>query len=176
MLETENIILRQIEKEDLPKLRDWRNSPIIRPTLRQFAPLNMVNQEKWLESLYAPYLPKHIMFAIVDKKTETLLGVCGLTYINWKEGHTDVTIYIGEENWQGRGIATEVLKRLVKYGFEELRLHRLFGVIFDYNKPSQKLFERCKFRYDGVHREARFWEGKYYDEVIMSILSQEYFG
>ena len=73
-------------------------------------------------------------------------------------------------------IATEVLKRLVKYGFEELRLHRLFGVIFDYNKPSQKLFERCKFRYDGVHREARFWEGKYYDEVIMSILSQEYFG
>jgi len=174
MLESENIILRQIEEKDLEKLKNWRNSPVVRPTLRQFTLLNMINQKKWLESLYTSYLPETVMF-VIESKAGLLLGACGLTYINWKEGHTDVTIYIGEEDWQGKGIATEALQRLIKYGFEELRLHRLFAVIFGYNTPSIKLFEKCGFKYDGVHREARFWEGKYWDEVIMSVLSHEYF-
>jgi len=183
MIESENIRLRQIEEADLPKLRDWRNSAIIRPTLRQFTLLNMINQNKWLESLYTNYMPKYAMFVIELKsnspKGDThhglLVGVCGLTYINWKEGHAEISIYIGEKNWQKRGIASEALKRLIKYGFEELRLHRLFAVIFEYNNLSIKLFKRCGFKYEGRHKEARFWDGKYWDEVIMSVLNHEYF-
>jgi len=176
MLESENIRLRQIEEEDLPKLRDWRNSTYIRPTLRQFAPLNMINQKKWLESLYTEYLPRHVMFVIeMNNIKKELIGVCGLTYINWKEGHTDVTIYIGEPAWQKKGLASESLKLLMKYGFEELRLHRLFGVIFSYNTASIKLFERCGFTFEGRHREARFFDGKWYDEMMFSVLASEYF-
>ena len=174
MLESKNIYLRQVEERDLERLKNWRNSPTIRPSLRQFTLLNAINQKKWLESLHARYLPEHIIF-VIESKAGLLLGACGLTYINWKEGHTDVTIYIGDKDWQGKGIATEALQRLMKYGFEELRLHRLFAVIFGYNSASIKLFEKCGFKYDGVHREARFWDGRYWDEIIYSVLSQEYF-
>jgi len=172
MLESKNVRLRQIEASDLLKLRNWRNSPCIRAYTRGYRPLNMLNQTNWLESLSADQL--NIMFAIEKKFDRELIGCCGLTNINWKEGHGEVSIYIGEKKWQSKGYASDALRLLLEYGFKELRLHRIYGIIFEYNDASIKFFEKNGFEFEGRHREARFWDGKFYDELVYGILDREY--
>jgi RimJ/RimL family protein N-acetyltransferase len=125
----------------------------------------MSNQTKWFESLSTDQ--DNIMFAI---EVEEVIGCCGLTNINWKEGHGEVSIYIGEERWQKKGYATDTIHLLLDYGFKELRLHRIYGIIFEYNEASVKLFEKNGFVFEGRHREARFWDGKFHDELVYGIL------
>jgi RimJ/RimL family protein N-acetyltransferase len=173
MLEGKSVRLRQIEESDLPKLRDWRNSPYIRAYTREYRPLNMLNQKKWFESLFTDQ--SNIMFVIEKKDDEAVIGCCGLTHINWKEGHGEVSIYIGEEKWQEKGYASDALHLLLKYGFCELRLHRIYAIIFEYNESSIKFFEKNGFKLEGRHREARFWDGKFHDELVYGVLDYEYF-
>ena len=174
MLEGKYVELRQIEESDLPKLRDWRNSPYIRAYTRGYRPLNMLNQNKWLSSLLTDQT--NIMFIIERLESSEIIGCCGLTHINWKEGHGEVSIYIGEEKWQEKGYASDTLQLLLKYGFCELRLHRIYAIIFEYNESSIKFFEKNGFKLEGRHREARFWDGKFHDELVYGILDYEYFG
>ena len=173
MLEGKYVELRQIEESDLAKLRDWANSPYIRAYTREYRPLNMLNQKKWFESLFTDQ--SNIMFAIEKKDSREIIGCCGLTYINWKEGHGEVSIYIGEEKWQEKGYASDALQLLLKYGFGEMRLHHIYATIYEYNERSIKFFEKNRFTLEGKHREARFWDGKFHDELAYGILDYEFF-
>ena len=172
MIESKIINLRALEVEDLKQLRDWRNADYVRETCREYSLLNMENQKRWFDSLFKKP-PDNIMFGIENKKGE-LIGVCGLTWINWKNRNAEVTIYIGEKEWQGKGAATDSLKTLVKYGFENLNLHRIYAIIFEFNKPSTRLFEKCGFKFEGKHREAHYIKGRYWDELVYGMLKEEY--
>ena len=169
MLKCKNIILRQIEESDLKSFRDWRNSDIIRPNLREYRPLNMINQKTWFESLSSS---NNIMFSIYCNSN--LIGCCGLTYIDWKNGNAEISIYLGESQWQKKGYASKSVQLLLEYGFNELRLHRIFVTIFEYNIESIKLFEKNGFQYEGTHHEARYWNGSYHNEIMYSIIKNEY--
>ena len=59
------------------------------------------------------------------------------------------------------------------YGFKELRLHRIYGIIFEYNEASVNLFEKNGFVFEGRHREARFRDGKFHDELVYGILETD---
>ena len=172
MLKGKLVELCQIEESDLAKFRDWRNSSFVRNYVREYRPLNMQNQKQWFESLTNDR--SNIMFAIHGIVIGETIGGCGLTYINWKEGHGEVSICLGDTEWQGKGYAGEALDILIKYGFEELRLHRICAIIYSYNELSIKLFEKHGFHFEGLQREARFWNGKFHDEKIYGILDYEY--
>ena len=57
-----------------------------------------------------------------------------------------------------------------------MRLHRIYAIIFEYNEVSIKFFEKNGFKFEGRHREARFWTGKFHDELVYGVLDYEYFG
>jgi len=132
----------------------------------------MEHQKRWFDSLFKTP-PDSIMFGIENKEGK-IIGVCGLTWIHWKNRNAEVSIYIGETEWQEKGAATDSLKTLVKYGFENLGLHRIYAIIFEFNKPSIKLFEKCGFKFEGKHREVHYVKGRYWDELIYGILREEY--
>ena len=163
---------RALEVEDLRQLRDWRNTDFVRETCREYRLLNMEHQKKWFDSLFKTP-PDNIVFGIENKKGK-LIGVCGLTWIDWKNRNAEVSTYIGEKEWQKKGAATDSLKALIKYGFETLNLHRIYAIIFEFNKSSIKLFERCGFEFEGKHREAHFIKGRYWDELVYGMLHEEY--
>lgn len=172
MLKGKIVELCPIEKTDLEKFKKWRNTDYVRNYVREYRPLNMENQKQWFESLTNDR--SNIMFAIHELETDKTIGGCGLTYINWKEGHGEISICIGDTEWQNKGCAGEALDLLVAYGFQELRLHRICAVIYSYNKLSIKLFEKHGFYYEGSRAEARFWGGQWYDENLYRILDYEY--
>lgn len=160
--------LRSLEVEDLILLREWRNRKHVRKTTREYRLLNMIQQKNWFESIHLDNPPKHIMFGIL--KNEKLCGVTGLTYIDWKNKHAEISIYFSNEKWQTTKEARDVINLIMNYGFEELGLHRLWVEIFQISEENIKLFEQMHFVKEGVLRDKVWREGKWWNSIIYSKL------
>ena len=76
------------------------------------------------------------------------------------------------EHW-GRGFATEAAKAVIKYAFENFKIHRLIALCCAENKPSVALAERVGMLKDGRMRENKLINGIYYDEYVFSVLKHE---
>jgi RimJ/RimL family protein N-acetyltransferase len=173
MLQGKYIKLRALEEEDLITLKNWRNSAHVRKTTREYKLLNMLNQKKWFESIHAENPPKHIMFGVINKQNQ-LVGVTGLTYIDWKNRHAEISIYMGEENWQVSKEAKDIVDLIMDYGFGELNLNRLWVEIFGNAKENIKFIELLKFTKEGTLRQKVWRNGTWYDSHIYSRLSHEH--
>ena len=173
MFEGKFVTLRALEKEDLPSLKEWRNSLHVRKSTREYKLLNMINQKNWFESIHQSNPPKDIMFGILNKRKK-LIGVTGLTYIDWKNRNSEISIYFSTEKWQVKPEAKEVINLVMEYGFEELNLNRLYVEIFTLMKENIKLFTKMKFIKEGQLREKIWRENKWWDTLIFSKLAKEY--
>ena len=173
MFEGKFVILRALEKEDLSSLKEWRNSLHVRKSTREYKLLNMINQKNWFESIHQLTPPKDIMFGIMNKRKK-LIGVTGLTHIDWKNRNSEISIYFSTKNWQTKPEAKEVINLIMEYGFEELNLNRLYVEIFSLMKENIKLFTKMKFFKEGQLREKIWRQNKWWDTLIFSKLAKEY--
>ena len=161
--------LVQLEKTDLQYLRDWRNSDEIRSRTREYSLLNMVNQEDWFERVSRDR--SNEMFGI--HINGRLVGVCGLCYIDWVARHAEVSIYIGDIGYRGKGYGLKVLKLLEAKAFNEFNLHRLWAEIFDNNPASIALFEKAGYTLEGAMRQHAYKDGKYRDTLLYGLVRND---
>lgn len=170
-LESRNVGLRPIEREDLAQMRDWRNDPEVRESFREFRPLNMQNQEKWFESLKDG---RNIMFAIEKKPKRygAFIGVCGLCYVDQHNRSAEISYYVGDKRWGGK-YDKEIIRLLLKYGFEELGLHRIHSESYVF-AADRSIEDECGFKREGVRRDVVFRHGRFWNSVTFSILEDEW--
>jgi hypothetical protein len=116
------------------------------------------------------------MFAIRSKANDELLGCCGLVYINWIHRHADLSLYIGwnQSYIDNRGYAREGCRLLLDYAFKELCLNKVWTEIYEFDDKKKQLYDEFNFRQDGLLRQNYFYNGKWWDSRILSILSKEY--
>ena len=172
MIEGKLVNLRSLEHEDLETLKKWRNDKRNRIHTREYRLLNMINQKDWFESIHRDNPPKFIMFGVSNKKGK-LIGVCGLTYIDWKNKHAEISIILSLINWQKTKEAIDTINLLLTYGFGELNMHRMWVEIFDTIPQNIMLFEEMKFTKEGTLRD-KLWRGnKWHNSFIYSKLSNE---
>lgn len=175
----EDVSLGELEPYLLGKLKGWRNDWAVRSTTREFKVITALQEEDWYKSLQGQKYPEHLMFAI--RHHGEAVGVCGLTYIDWKNRHAEVSIYIGEVEWKEKGIGGKALRCLCQYAFRELGFLSLWAEIFEGNEVSANLFARGGFVKAGfLHK--RLWRdgrarGSYFyemtDEDWQSYVQQE---
>ena len=173
MLKGKLVIFRALENEDLAKLRDWRNSKHVKRTTREYRLLNMFNQKAWFESLHKQKPPHDIMFGILNRKN-SLIGVCGLTYIDWKNRNTEISIYLAGAKWQERKETKDSIKLLMSYAFEELGLHKVFVEIYSFVDETIRLYESLSFHKDGALRHTVWRNGRWWNSYIYSKLETEF--
>ena len=171
MIEGKIVNLRALEKEDLELLKKWRNDKKTRIHTREYRLLNMINQKNWFESIHKQNPPNAIMFGI-ENKNKKLIGVCGLTYIDWKNRHAEISNIISINNWQRTKEAKDTLDLLIKYGFDELNLHRLWVEIFETIPENIKLFEKMRFKKEGTLRDKLWRNSKWHDSFIYSMINE----
>ena len=151
-------------------MKKWRNDKITRNHTREYRLLNMINQKHWFETIHKDNPPKFLMFGVTDKRKK-LVGVCGLTYIDWKNRHAEISNILSMVNWQRTKEAKNTLELLIDYGFNELNLHRLWVEIFDTIPENVKLFERMKFVKEGKLRDKLWRNSKWHNSFIYSKLN-----
>ncbi len=175
MLKGKQVALHAVEKEDLPQLRDWRNNSDFRKYFREYRRLNMRQQEAWFEEKVIKDSTT-LMFSIRRVDDNELLGCCGLTYINWMHRHADLSLYIGWEDAyiDDEGYAEESCKLLLDYGFNELCLNKVWTEIYEFDDKKKALYDKFGFHQDGLLRQNYWYDGKWWDSRILSILSTQY--
>jgi RimJ/RimL family protein N-acetyltransferase len=83
-------------------------------------------------------------------------------------------ITIGERDAWGRGLGTEATEMMLEHAFERLGLHRVGLSVFSYNLRAIRAYEKAGFRIEGRQREAILRDGRYWDEIQMGVLVDEW--
>ncbi len=97
-----------------------------------------------------------------------------LKEINLMHRTAEFSIFIGEENAKGKGYAKEATMKTIEFAFNDLNLNRVFLKVQEDNFKAIKLYEKCKFKKEGILRECIYKNGHYINEIVMSILKAEY--
>jgi len=171
-LNGERVFLRPFEKEDLFYVRKWSNDPEIRCLTGEVLPMNQEAADTWFEKAINDL--DRVWFAIVEKDKGEVIGETGLLRMFHAWRTTDLTIVIGEKSAWGKGYGTEALRLLMDYAFGSLNFHRLAIGVTDINERALRFYEKAGFRKEGVQRDGYYYNHKYHDFVMMSILEDEY--
>jgi RimJ/RimL family protein N-acetyltransferase len=102
-----------------------------------------------------------------------LAGNIGLWGARPKDRCATLGIALGLEHTD-RGYGTDAVRVIVGYGFREMGLHRIQLEVAPFNLAGIRAYEKAGFAEEGRHRESVLHDGRWYDEVLMSILDHEW--
>jgi RimJ/RimL family protein N-acetyltransferase len=102
-----------------------------------------------------------------------LVGHIGLWGARPKDRCATIGIALGRV-YIGRGYGTDAMRVIVEYGFREMGLHRMQLDVAPFNAAGVRAYEKAGFVEEGRRRESVWHDGRWYDEVMMSILDREW--
>lgn len=112
-------------------------------------------------------------FALIHKETNKLIGSCGLMRHD-QNGPQYSFGYVLCKEWWRQGLASEATGALVKFGFGELRAHRLWAHVFLGNAGSEKVLQKLGFRYEGCALKSFFVRNAWHDLQTFAMLRSEW--
>lgn len=167
-----NTSIRPIEQEDLDKLYQWRNNPNIFSQLGGgFLPTSKSEMNTWMEN-FSKFDKNNFRFIIEYQNNK--VGFISLTNINYINKNADLGIYIGEEGYQGKGIATNALKILQYFAKNTLNLTKIKLRVSQNNPAAIRLYEKNDYNIVGEMKNEWFVNGEWVNVYIMELfLSKE---
>ena len=174
MIVGDKVNLRPIEREDLPRYVQWFGDPEVRRHLLLYIPFSLAQEERWYENLLDRLEKGSDVLLAIETAEGVHIGNLGLHSIDWKNRNAELGITIGDKEYWGQGYGTAAIRTLLKLAFEEMNLHRVFLRVDKDNERGIRCYEKCGFQRDGILREAVFREGRYHDQLMMSVLVSEY--
>jgi len=174
ILETDRLILRQVTKADASNLLNYlSNKDVMKHIgLESFKSIDDAwNEISWYQSIFEK--KTGIRWGITLKGQEEVIGSCGFLNLASQHYRSEIGIELSKEHW-GKGIASEAFEAVIKYGFEQMNLHRIEALIEPPNLSSQRLAERQGFIREGLLRSYEFTVGKFDDLYMYSLLNQDF--
>lgn len=176
MILSERLCLRAAEREDLPRFVAWLNDREVGQFLSMNQPMSLAAEERWYESMMSgPKAEQVLVIQIKDGDGWRAIGNTSFMNIDWTNRSAEVGIFIGEKSCWNKGYGREVMRLMLKHGFETLNLHRIYLRVFEHNLRGIKAYEHAGFQHEGRMRQAQYQDGRYYDVLLMSVLRDEYF-
>ncbi len=175
MIYGERIRLRRDERSDLPKFVEWLNDPEVRRYLTINLPISQAYEEGWFENMLKRPLEEQ-PFAVEIREDDgwRLIGNCGFFDIDHRAHSAEVGILIGDKSCWNQGYGTEVMRLLLRIGFETLNLNRIFLRVDADNKGGIRAYEKAGFVHEGRFRQGTYRDGQYQDILLMSVLRSEW--
>jgi [ribosomal protein S5]-alanine N-acetyltransferase len=173
-LRTGRLVLRGFTLQDAPEVQrlagEWE---VARTLLSVPHPYEEGVAEDWISGHYSAFeRDEGVQFAVVLRRQGELCGACGLL-INARDANAELGYWIGVPYW-GQGYATEAAREVVRYGFEELGLHRIYAAHLGRNPASGRVLRKIGMSYEGTRREHHRKWGDYEDRVEYGLLAREW--
>jgi len=116
-------------------------------------------------------MPDSIVFAIHFENR--VAGSCALKTIRWFNRKAELSLFL-DPDFQKKGIGSKALLALMKHAFFSMNFYRLEAEIIEYNQPALTLIRKLEFIEEGRLRQAKYFDGKYYDILRFGILKPEF--
>jgi len=169
-MKSSKVALRELRFSDKTQLAQLANNKNVWDNVRDYFPhpYSEKDAETFIQSQSKD--PSTMNFAI--EYNESFCGVIGLILqkdVYRKSAETGY--WIGEPYW-GNNIATKAIALIIKFGFDELELMRIYAGVFEYNLASMKVLEKNGFQKEGIAKKAVFKNGGIWDEHRFAILKK----
>jgi RimJ/RimL family protein N-acetyltransferase len=128
--------------------------------------------EQWIAGHEASFAAgRGVNFAVERREDAALAGAVGLV-IDPDHRHAELGYWIARAYW-GLGYATEAAAAVVRYGFEELGLNRIFAQHFTTNPASGRVMQKLGMQYEGRRRGHILKWGQFMDDEVYAILAED---
>lgn len=103
-----------------------------------------------------------------------VIGMGGLVNVSHRNHNAELYIYLSPE-FHGKGLGTESLIKLCKYGFEDMNLHKIYLYTFSGNERANRMYEKVGFVREGFLREHTLKDGVLQDRCLYGLLKTDFF-
>ena len=173
-LETERLLLRSIDLSDVDDLFKILNDPDV-AEYDYFYPVETKEKTFSFIERYQRELEgnEEITWGIILKENQKLIGTCCLGNFDKGAKRAEIGYALSKAQW-GKGYATEAAKKILTYGFKNIKLNRIEATITPGNDSSVRVLEKLGFQREGLVRQRDLIKGKVVDGIIMGLLKSEF--
>ncbi|MBQ2729517.1 MAG: GNAT family N-acetyltransferase [Clostridia bacterium] len=173
VLYTERLTLRKMERGDYIDMFDYARLPEVTRYLTWEPHPDKMYTMRYLSHVQSKYrCAEFYDWAIIH--SGHMIGTCGFTTIDEANLCGEIG-YVVSPRYHNHGIATEVVSRVIDFGFNTLGLNRIECRYMIGNDASRRVMEKVGMTYEGTLRESMYVKGRYVSVGICSILRSEYF-
>jgi len=173
-IETDRLILRKLSMRDVNDIFEYASVPEIAKHVMWGHHRNISDTLHFLRAVMQQYqngLPSP--WAMVYKENDKVIGTGGFHVWNLDHRRAEIGYALSQAYWN-KGIMTEALKAMIKFGFEHLNLNRIEALCKVQNTASEKVMQKCSMKYEGTLREHIFVKEEFHDLKMYSILRSEF--
>jgi ribosomal-protein-alanine N-acetyltransferase len=171
-LETERLLLRRVNKDDVDEIFALRSDEKIMKYIPRPLAKNLEDALEHIATIDAKIDQNEgINWGITLKNSSKIIGIIGHYRIQTDNYRAEVG-YILNPDYHNCGYISEAVKRVVSYGFNEMQLHSIEAVIDPNNAASEKVLQKCGFSKEAHFIENQFYNGRFLDTVIYSLLNK----
>ena len=172
-IEGTDVVLRRHVPGNVTAFQRWYSDPEVARLARyQDGPMRSDEIDRFfqLRALGA----ESLTMAIHERDTGRLIGSCALSQVDGENGSAMYHITIGEKDTWGQGYGTQATQLMLDHAFGTLGLHRIALTVFEFNERAIRAYRRCGFAVEGRARESIWRDGRWWDELAMSVLAPEW--
>jgi ribosomal-protein-alanine N-acetyltransferase len=172
-VETERLILRNMTSVNV----DFILGHFSRNEINRYSSSDNITTlkeaQEYYEKYFAPTRSTRFRLGLELKETSELIGTIGLHKWSKKDLCAELGYDLSQKYW-GQGLMNEALEPIIRFGFERMKLNRIEATTNAENKRSIKLLEKNGFTREGVMRKKYYYKGKFQDDVMYSLLKDEW--
>jgi RimJ/RimL family protein N-acetyltransferase len=166
-LRGEAVTLRPFAEEDVDFVTELINDPRVWGSLASYRPKTESQEREWIENV-GDGEGVHLLICADDQP----VGTIGLSDVDETWGVAELGYMVSPDS-QGHGYATDASRRLVRYAFGDLRLHKITANAYENNSASQRVLEKVGFQEEGQFRKHAYVRGEYLDVLRYGLLDSE---
>ena len=172
-IEGRTVVLRRHHARNVEAFTRWYTDPeVARLTRYQAGPMRPDEVRRFFEARVAG--PGALALAIHLRGSDRLIGTCAFSQLDGDNGSAMFHITIGEHDCWGLGYGSEATALMLEHAFLTLGLHRVGLSVFAFNERAIRAYRRIGFVTEGNSREAIWRDGRFSDEIQMSMLESEW--
>lgn len=173
-LSTERLDLRMISLDDAEAMFEMRSSERMMQYIPRPRAKTVDDAATLIQSMLDGMLKKeNLIWAISFKNDPKLIGSIGFWRMKKEDYRAEVGYLLHSDVWQ-KGVGYEALQAVLAYGFNIMNCHSIEAIIDPENVASERLLQKCGFVKEGHFRENGFFEGRFIDSAVYSLLKRNF--
>lgn len=160
-----NFYLKTLKADNVSKdYVKWLNDyEVSKYTEQKYIKHNLKNVELYVTKMASS--DSHLLFGIFVNQLH--IGNVKLGPIKWEHKSADISYFIGDKKYWGKGLATKSVKNVVKFAIEKLGIEKINAGYYEVNKSSEKVLKKCGFEIEGIKKKEILFEGKRINKVLV---------